>query len=318
MTDLLKSVKQESEIDLSSIKISALALVGGLFSLGFAFFLSRLYQNTDGLTLNIVFTLALGTLFLVVVFLQSILIKETGRVGAILFLQSAVMLIPFVFSLTVFILIGFLITYLLLFWGNVSGKKELQYSMKVRIFRLSKFVLPKAITGLSIFVAASYMGVFQDTGLLVSQDTFKRIVLPAEAVTKIIMPGFSLEDSFTTLIEKSHPEIKTFTKSEEAGVIKQQQAYFGQILQYKFEANDTIVDILYNAYAQNIGQVSSNSKIVILFGLGIILFLLIKSVGTPIAWFVALVAAAVYEILIALGFAVVVLETKSREIVLLK
>ena len=81
---------------------------------------------------------------------------------------------------------------------------------------------------------------------------------------------------------------------------------------------DTLIDILYNAYIVNMRELSANRRISILFVLGIVLFVLVRSIGAPLSWLVALIATAIYEILLAVGFAVVVLETKSKEIVLLK
>lgn len=318
LPDLLRTTKQETEIDLSKIKITAMAVVGIILSLGFAFFLRQLYQDPSGTTFNIIAVLVFATLFLVVVFLQSLLIKDIGRIGTILFLQVVAMIIPFIFLLSSFVLVGLLITFLLLFWGSVSGKNELQYSMKVRIFRLSKFVLPKAITGLSIFVAASYISVFQGQGLVVSENTFRRVVLPSESIIKVIVPGLSLEDSFATAIEKLNPNIQKFSKELKDEFVNLNKENYAKKLQYSFESSDPLIDIFYNAYTVNVGKISGNKQVLILFVLGALIFLLVRSVGTPISWFVALVAAAVYEILIALGFAVVVLETRSKEIVLLK
>lgn len=316
--DLLKSIKQETEIDFSNLKINVIAIIGIILSLGFSFFIHRAYQLSGDLTLNIIAALVLSVLFLVTVFLQSIFIKDIGRIGTILFLEASVMLIPFIFLLSGFLFIGLLLTFLFLFWGSYSSRNELQYSMKARIFRLSKFVLPKAITGLSIFVAASYLSTFQDQGLVVKEETFRRIVLPAEAIVKVVMPGISLEDSFVSTIEKTNPDIQELSKEQKEEIIKKQQERFSKLLQYNFESRDALINILYNSYILNAKKVSESRKVLVLFALGAGLFLLAKSVGTPISWLVASMAVVIYEILIALGFVVVVLETRSKEIVLLK
>lgn len=317
MSDLLKSVKEETEIDISLIKINAIALIGLILSLGFSIFLNRLFQASGSIGFNITFTLILGILFLVMIFLQSILVKDIKRVATILFLQALALLAPFIFVLNGFILVGFIITYLMLFWGSASCKKELQYSMKIRIFRVSKFILPKAITGLTIFVVASYLGAFQSTQLKISPETFKRLVLPVDSLVKIILPGFAIEDNFSNMVINLN-KLQDKPKSEQLGIVEQQQKYFSDLMHYKFEANESIINILYNAYSENIGSISDNSKILILFVIGLVLFLLIRSIGTPISWFVALISSIIYEILLTLGFATVVLETRSREIILLK
>ncbi len=317
MTDLLKSVKQETEIDLSLIKINIIAFIGILFSVGFSFFLNRIFQLAGDTSLNVTFALILGTLFLVVVFLQAILIKDIKRVAMILFLQTLGLLAPFIFFINGFILVGFIITFLLLFWGSSSCKKELQYSMKIRVFRISKFVLPKAITGLSIFIVASYLGAFQSTELKISLDTFRRIVLPADAFVKIVIPGFTLEDNFSNMIILVN-KLGDRPKDEQNFIIQKQQEYYSDLVNYKFEINESIINILFNSYNQNVGKISDNSKILILFIIGAVLFLLVRSIGTPVSWFVALVASLIYEILLTFGFATVVLETRSREIILLK
>lgn len=318
--DLLKSIKQETEIDISAIKINAIALVGLLISFGFAFFVSRLCQSFGDPFTNTIFAFVLGVLFLAFVFLQAILVKEKARVAVVLFLQSGVMLIPFIYFLSVFTIVGFIITFLMFLWGSLSLKSELQLSMKVRSFRLSKIILPKAITGLSIFVVACYMSIFQNSGLLVTPETFKKIILPAEAIANIIMPdsNFSLEDSFSKAIAKLRPEILKLPKEQQAEAIKQQQDSFSKLLQTDIEANDILINIFYSSYSQNIGKVSPDSKLLVLLVVGVLLFLIVRSIGTPISWLVALVSAAIFEILIALGFATIVLETRSKEIVILK
>lgn len=318
LPDLLKSTQPEAEVDISMLKINGVAMVGIVLAFVFSIFLRRLYWSSGDLTLNLVLALVLAALLLVVVFLQSVLIKDRGRIGAILFLETTVMLIPFIFSLSGFVLVGLTMTFLFLLWGSWSGRKELDQSIKVRLFRLSKFILPKAITGLSIFIAASYMSVFQEQGLVISRETFRRIISPAEAVTKTVMPAFSLEDTFESALLKSDPEIQKLPSAQKKEIIEKQKEKFGSLFRYNFESRDTIINILYDSYTVNAQRISAESKILILFVLGAVIFLLAKSIGTPISWLVALVAALVYEALIALGFAIVVLETRSKEIILLK
>lgn len=318
MPDLLKSIKQETEIDFANLKVNVIAIIGIILSFGFSFFIHRTYELSGDLTVNIIVALLFAALFLVMVFLQSIFIKDIGRIGTILFLEVSVMLIPFIFLLSGFLFTGLLLTFLFLFWGSYSSKNELQYSMKTRIFRLSRFVLPKAITGLSIFVAAGYMSVFQDQGLVISEQAFRRIALPADGIVQAVFPGLSLEDSFEEAVIKLNPESKTLSAKEKEALIKSKQDNISGILRYNFESRDSFISIFYDAYKFHARKLSESRKVVALSVLGAAIFLIIKSVGMPISWLVALVAVIIYEILVALGFAIVVLETRSKEIVLLK
>ncbi|MBI2035877.1 MAG: hypothetical protein HYT12_04355 [Candidatus Liptonbacteria bacterium] len=293
------------------MKINGLTIAGAILAFAFSYCLYSVFGG-GGAALAIT-ALISAIMFLAIIFLQAIFIKDTGRMGIMLFLETVAMFLPFIFYVSSFILVGVAITYLMMLWGGVSGKSEMQQAMKIKIFRLGKFILPKAITAISIFVAASYISFFQDQNLVISRETFMKIVPTVDAVAKFVYPNLSLEDSFeSALTEISGGE--NLNKEQ----IEASRDRFGRLIKLDFDAKESLVNIIYDAYKNYAMAIPSGQKILILVALGFALFITVRSVGAPIYWLVALITAFIYEILLALGFAAVVLETRSKEIVLLK
>ena len=142
MSDLLKTVQENTEVDYSFIKITILAVTGVLISLALSYFLSAFYVAYG--TQEFLLTLAAAGLYLVIFFLQTIFIKDIGRLLVIVFWQTLALLTFFIFSFDAYIAAGLLFAGLFFVWGAVSGQHELRASLKVKILRLSKFILPKA------------------------------------------------------------------------------------------------------------------------------------------------------------------------------
>ncbi|MEK7555651.1 MAG: hypothetical protein AAB516_02450, partial [Patescibacteria group bacterium] len=84
------------------------------------------------------------------------------------------------------------------------------------------------------------------------------------------------------------------------------------------ESKSTISEMLYKAMVDKFNKMPKNIKNIILIGIAALIFLTIEGIAWPIRWLVSVLAWLVYEILLAAGFATIVLEKKSREIVILK
>ncbi len=311
MPDFLNSVKREAEVDMSALKINGMAVTGMILAFAFSFSLLKVFAG--GGTPFVITVIVAAALFLVMIFLQTLFVKDSGRLSILLFLETVAMFLPFIFQFSGFLIAGAVITYLFLLWGSMSGKSEMQQAMKIKIWRLSKFVLPKAVTAISIFIAAAYISFFQDQNLVVSKETFMKIIPTVDVVTSFVYPGISFNDSFESVLSTISGEQKLTAEQVEESRLK-----LKELVKIDFEARDSLTNIIYDAYKNYAIMIPSGQKILILIVLGIALFFTVRTVGAPVYWLVALLTALIYEILLALGFAVVVLETRSKEIVLLK
>lgn len=318
---------QATEVDYSAIKVNGLAAVGVAAAAAFSYYLNIVLVNFSA-PAGIYFLTA-AAVFLILVFLESLFVKDFGRLSAIFFIEAAALAAPFYGHFSRFIFIGTVITLLFLIWGGWSGKTELQYSTKIRIFRIARSVLPKAVTALSVFIAAGYISVYQDNKVLISRSAFERIVISSEGIVRWYYGDFSFADTFQQAAQKiilrqnsGNLAYQTLTSAQKADLLKKTTEELRQRISVFFDVpvgnEQKLMDILYSGFTKFSLNISQSQKVAALFIFAAVIFLIVRSFGAPFYWLVALAAAAVFEILIALGFAVVLLETKSKEIIVLK
>ena len=78
------------------------------------------------------------------------------------------------------------------------------------------------------------------------------------------------------------------------------------------------LETLYRAIVKNFLNYRKISGAVVPAGIAVLIFLTIISLALPIRWLATLLAYFIYEICLALGFSDIMLEGRSREIIILK
>jgi hypothetical protein len=326
--DLLNA-QPVAEVDLSRTKISVLGCVGILLAVGLSYTLSQFFLNPSPVALGYVSVLA--GLFLVVIFLEALLIKEFSRLASFLFLNTLGLALMFLLAPSVALFIGSFLAFAFFQWGSANARGEMGNGLKLRMTRIARLVMPKAVTALSLFIVAAYIGAIQHSTAFVSKDLFTQLVLPTDSVVRYFYPGVTFTETAGEALNQigteavhRNPEVEKLSPADQERLAAEYAAAFktriaGEYLKVDVRDEEPVIDLLYRAfssYVANIPDTGAAPYASAIFAL--ILFLVIRSIGTPFYYIVTVFAVLVYQVLRATGFLVLALETRTKEILVLK
>jgi hypothetical protein len=321
----------EVEIDRSMPKIIALAAAGIIFAFFFGYFL-KLFIFESGLN-YLIFSFSAFILYLTVSLLNVFFIKSGSRTSSIIFLESLAFLGAFYDKLSLTLTFGALASFLILLWANYSGRTELENMLKIRFWRIGKKTLPKAITALALFVGVAYanVGSFGGNDFFISARTFEKIISPIGEmkIVQNFLPGLALEKPFGELVKdlasnqiEQNPQFKLLPAQAKKELVnqtaKELEKKASDLIGTSTNPKTKTSDLLYQAIVNKFKELPENIKSFLPVGLAILAFLTIVSLILPIRWLVSVLAYLVYEICLALRFSTIMLEGRSREIIILK
>ncbi|MEK7658015.1 MAG: hypothetical protein AAB366_02385 [Patescibacteria group bacterium] len=314
------------EIDRSNSKIAVLAVLGVISFFLFGYFLKLYFLGGD---LNF-FWLSLGSLsvYLIVFLFQLLFIKSLKRINLIIFFESAALLAGFYDQFNRTILMGAFIIFLFLLWSNYNGIRQLRDTIKVNFWRLSKAILPKAIAAAALFGSIVYMSV-NGGDFFLSQTAFDEILKPSVLIVQKFVPDFSfslsLNELAVNLAEKQiseAPQAQFLPKSVKTQLVaqsaKELENKFSNILGAPIDPKLKISETIYETLKNKFLSLPENIKYLVLLAAGMIIFLTVESFALPFRLIISFIGFIIYEILLAVGFATIVLEGKNKEIIILK
>ncbi|MEK9154729.1 MAG: hypothetical protein AAB596_01515 [Patescibacteria group bacterium] len=324
--ELLGHHTDGAEVDQSLSKIIVLAIFGIVFSLIFSYFLNLFFSRGNLLFVSI--SAGAAFLFSISVLLQSIFIKDFWRSILIISIEGLILIAGFYGEINLFVSGSAVVATLLLFLAYWSAKKEMDNMLKINFWRVSKVVLPKAIAALAIFFSFSYVSTV-GSGFVFPKAYFEDIFFSSSAIVKNFYPAFNpsysiKEFAFNSAKDQLNnlPQAKLLSESEKNRLINQSAGefearlavYFGENFNSELKISDAVYDLL----SQKFSQLPKNARTLVLFGVAMLIFLIIEGFALPIRWVISLLAYVIFEILLAIDFAVVILEGRSREIIVLK
>jgi hypothetical protein len=272
-----------------------------------------------------------GTLSVLEGFLQ----KKLSRRALVIFLE-AIALIPFftTYDWTALIFAE-VIVLICLFWGYLSVRRSLRNSIEVRFFSASGRVMGKLITAAIVFMIIMYAALINDNGgFFVSQRSFNTFFGWASGFVNNFYPTVPLNGSlgdFTQAIARiqlqSNPAFQSLTPTQRDQALAESAnqlagAFVGSSASSTAPApvaSTTLDQPTSNAfygYLERQMERLQNKVGSAFVGLwGLILFLILRSVGIIVVWIAQLVALVFYEILIATGFMKIVEHPATQEVV---
>jgi len=318
---LLNKTTDEIEADRSVPKIVILAAAGIIFSFAFGYFLKLFIFQGRLDFLLFCFLAALG--FLIFFLLEVLFVKTSWIVSLIIFLETLGFLAPFYNHLSKTVAIGTLISFLIFLSGVYIGRAELGNMLKVKFWRISKKTLPKAIAGLALFSSIIYVGVIGsgEKEFFISQATFEKVIE--------FVPGFDLSLPVETLIKnlavnqiEGNAQLKLLPESAKKELINQSvkelekkiSDFTGIPLNPKVKASEA----LYGIMKEKFTNLPENVRLFTPAAVAAIIFLTIIGLSLPIRLIATVLAFLIYEICLALGFSAIIMEGRSREIIILK
>ncbi len=321
------------EADQSIVKVYLFASCTILLALGFSI-LVNIFIARGG---SGYFFLSLGAgLFFLAFFLLSVVFIKSASINyGILALEAAALLAGSYNNFSRAAFFGSLFTLFFFLVAYYVSKREMESLLKIRLWRISKGVMPKAILGLAIFVSCLLYGKFGMTdwatpqSSFISERVFEIVVTPAVSVAQKIVPEFDLHIGLGDMIDRIalrevtndprlailSPSLKTEVTTATAAELKKQiEQYVGAPMDW----NQSVVVSLRQAVLTKLSGASPQVQNRVPAGIAILLFFVIMSFVGIIRYLATFIAFLLYEAFIALGFSVLFLETRSKEIIILK
>lgn len=309
------------------IKIGSLTLAGIIFALGFSGFFRSFLLGGEWMQLLWSSLLAIG--FLVVFTLQTFFIRSNMHFAIAFFLQS-VALLGFFFTMTTPIVALFAVVYALLLSASFSGRKILENTLRIDFWNISKLIVPKGIIALTLLVSVFiplHLQANRDT-LPLSLATFDKVLASSNVFIKRFYQDFdsskSVEEIARAATEQQLAAIpqSQYLKPRERDILvnRAMQDLYMQIFGYtgvEIDPKDPLSKAAYGILQEKFSGLTDEVKLWIYILLGSIVFISIASIMMPIRIVVGLIAFFAYEILLALGFAHVIIESKPKEALIL-
>lgn len=315
----------EFNADTSIPKLTIIGIVNVLAAalLGYAF---KSVIADGGLTAgNILAVIGGNILFLSLFLLQVLFVKSFKIQGLIVGLETVAFAAPFILSWSWILLIAMALLFLLLLRAISRGLDELDNQMKVKFLSIERHTLPTVITALSLFVSIVYVGVNGIGASFLSKDAFRILLKPAEPLVRsLLIKDFSIDMAVTGFAEdlaamqlgeaftNLPAEAKNQAMTEVIRQLHTQAASYGII----FKNTDTIADVFYSYFGKKFELIPNNYRSLIPYVIFLLTFLTVKSLGGLLRWVVSIPAYALYQFLLATGFAHIGLESRSREIII--
>lgn len=331
-----------SEFDSAFSKIIVFGVIGTIFSFLFGLFSKFFILNPSwGL---LIFTLLFAIGFLSFFLLNTLFIKAFWINGLIILGNATALLLAFYDNFSFTVLLGALIAFLFLIRSNSAGRLELENMMKIRFSQIGQKILPKAITGLAIFVSVAYIGIFAPLDnfifskgayeikeFFISRQSFEKTVLPLDKLgfMKNFLPGFDLSLPVGEVIKnmavaqiEGNSKLKLLPDAMKKPLIKEasqeSEKQLVNLIGSPVNMKSKISDVLYDWLVVKFSGLSDTSKALVSIGVALTIFLTIITFSWPIRLAVSFFAYIFCEICLALGFSVKLTEQRSKEIIILK
>lgn len=318
--------KENSGVYQPSIKIIPLFILEIVSAFLMSFYFRQFLVFFNGYSL-IWFLVGLGV-FIISSFFAALFLK--GFIWSALAAGFSVMV-----SLAVFYdhfsaaLNGFgFVVFLVFAWGIFKLQRALENTLEIDFFHLAKVFLSKMAMGTAILLSVfSYFLFSVKGGPVIPLEAFKAFLRPNEKVVAVFFPGFSFDKSLqlflADVLEKQLadkvPNFATLPVSIKEGLIApfQQQIVDGlqKFSGIKISLKDPISDVAYDVLAVKFSQLNEPLKSWTLIGVFVGLFFTIQILFVPINWLLSIVLFLIYSFLLAVNFASIKMESRSKEVV---
>lgn len=280
---------QEAEVDRSLIKVAALGLISVAAAFLFGYGLNNFLASGGLITL--LFVPAAAIFFLTLFLFQILFIKSISIVAVITFVESLFILIAFYYSFSLWLILGLLLFFILLISAYQQGVAEIKNSFKIRFFHFSQPALSRASTAIAVLVTLVYL-----SGLNL-QD-------PA-----------AIKNSVSGLIKPMEPIIARMSGQIISGLMPKNIG-----LPFKpsqLFSSGEFIEFISQSVGATTAALPPVYKNLILFAIGLAVFLTIKGLFKILNYLVSLAAFVIFQFLRAVGFFHITLESRSKEVLIL-
>lgn len=321
---------QQAEVEYSLTRIIILGAIFIATALLFSYALREFIINTN---LNQFLYLLIAIVVFLIFFALFTFFVKSFQVGAlIVFLGISAATIIFYKSFSLILFLASLFTFLLLLAALASGQAEIKNVLKIKFLKIAKLMISKGATALALFIVIIFVSSinlteakFLDKAIdfLIKPDFLIKLVGPLVAGMPLgdqaISWDKSLREIFTAQLPPEYAALPQAVKDKAINeAVKKLEQQISSIAKIRIKPTDTLKDIISNLISENLAALPKSTLNLILVGLGIILFALIRSGLFVINYFVLLLTFLIYKILFVTGFFHITLESRGKEVVVLK
>ena len=321
--NLIRQVNPQAEhLRPGFYKQIALDLLAVLAAAGVGYSYDAYLQG--GLSVGI-FLAALAILAILSV-LQTFLSKNLGRRFLVLILGALAFLLFFWgYNIGILVTAAFILV-LLPFWGEVSGKRELDNALEIKFFKAARPVLSKLTTALILVFIVLYIPLWSPSSVFVSREAFGGFFDWFSNVVGSFYPEIRLNATFSELTRglanlqlQRDPEFVRLSAQEQSLVLTQTAnqvvANLSKSLDAEIRQGDLVSKTLYDFIIQLFEGWQERFGVLFFAVWGIAVFLVLRSFGSLFYWLVGIITFIVYQIMLASGSIRIAGETRTHEVV---
>jgi hypothetical protein len=237
--------------------------------------------------------------------------KDASRRFLVAFLES-IALIAFFYTVAweALAITGILVLCCVL-WGYFSVRREIRNTIEVRFFTASGKVVGRVITAAVVFMIIMYGSIANNNGnLFVSQGVFNTFFNWTGSFVNKFYPTVPLTGSFGDFAQaiaqmqlQGNSAFESLPPAEQSQAVADsaQQLMTGFTTSTNAAATPTS-NVFYNYLANLFANLQNQYNDLFIGGWGLLLFLILRSIGIIVVWVGQFAALILYEILLATGF----------------
>ncbi len=311
---LITKGPEVADVNRSVWKVWATVVVPVLAAFGASFFF------ING---NLLWGGILAVLFLSLFALQVFFLKEFGYLALTILLETVVLLVPYYHISFNYLAISAVAILVCLAGGALAGRRELENTLRVPFSRVARKALAGGATGLLLGMAilgAVSNGAFSYNSVV--KTLLDPVITPVmKYYSPDYTPDMSVRGVLTQIARRTQPAIDKLPPATANKVLNDAvnaaSAQLKASLGVEINLDATISANVTDLFAKKVGTMGLPTELLIYAVVFLLLWATIRFAAAIISYPLLVVAFVLFEILIAVGFAVVQLESRSREIVLL-
>jgi len=317
---LITNGPEVADVNRSVIKTWITVIVPAVFSLVGGYFLASGNFIWGGIFVAI---------FLGLVTLQALFLKGSWQTNLAILLGTIGFVAPYWRVSFNYLLLSAAIIFFFLVFGVFSGRKKLDNALRIPFSSVSLKVLMSGITGilLGVTILSAMGGISFPYGSSVRMILDSAITPVMRFYVKDYAPDMTIRAILTSMIERTQPNIDKLPLASKDKFIAdtvsttslQLKNSFGFDLNLDSNVYSNITDLsnIKGFFINKVDTMDWQTKFLVYVGLFLLIWTTLRFIAAVLSYPLLAIAFIFFEICVAMGFAVVQFESRSREIVLL-
>ena len=266
--------------------------------------------------------LVFGAVLAIETLLQERMWRQIGMIAV----QSAAFLLPFLSFDRLILGASLAILFVFLAIGHLSGRSELNHTMTIRFFRATHDVVANVMTGGLLVAIILYLPVANAGSVFVGESSFTGFFNWTAGILGGFYPAVTFTGSFNDFAASLAKEqlagnatFEAMAPNDQATALSaatsQIEGNFAKSLGIVPSPAESLSSVAYTAIKGLLESWRSRFTVWFTAAWGVVLFLVLRSIGVVATWVSQLIAMIFYEALLSLGVIHIKQEPRTKEIV---